>query len=332
MKTQIKKRSNHENRRGLSLSKPGCLRQAQPSTTCLIAKHGWWLALLFGGMSMILLLPLSLHAQQAADPTATPDADGVIYAEVREGDSLWFIVGRSGISIETLLALNGITENTLIRPGDRLIIGIVTAPATETPEAAPLATLPPPTPTNTPPPPPQTAVCLLAYVDQNQNGVRDPDEKLRPAVAFTIYNENEVVANYVTTGVSEPHCLNLAPGAYQITRSLARNESLTTDGDVAVALRQGDVLALSFGGFIGPTATPSLTPEPGTPEPVPSAGEPLPIGAEPAVETVPDTGMEERWDGGENGRFPVWLTFIFILLPVLMGAGVIFFVVRMRQT
>jgi hypothetical protein len=290
------------------------------------------------GLLFLCLLaarPFALQAQQAADPTATPDAEGVIYAEVRPDDSLWAIAARSGIRLETLLSLNDITEESIIRVGELLIIGYVTPPATATAEPTLTPTLSPPTPTSTPPPPPQTAVCLRAYVDQNQNGVHDPDEKLRPAVAFTIYNESAVVANYVTNGVAEPHCLALEPGAYQITRSTAQNERLTNDGNLAVVLQRGDVLDLAFGGFIGPTATPPTAAPPTAVPPTTHApptetAVPETIGVSPSVPPTPPKNTPDE-QPAENGRFPSWLNTGFLLLFVLMAAGVIFFVVWVRK-
>lgn len=274
------------------------------------------------------MLPFSAQAQ-LSDPTATPNAEGIIYAEVRVGDSLWEIASRSGLRLEELLALNDMTASSLIRPGDLLIIGYVTPPATATSEPTITSTLSPPTVTFTPLPLPETAVCLLAYVDANQNGIHDPAEKLRPAVAFTIFNENAVAANYVTTGVSEPYCIKLEPGTYQITRSFSSDEHLTTEGDVAVVLGQGDVLDLAFGGYIGATATPGATATSSqTPESVSPAVSPeatlTGLSAETAV-----SGVNES--DGENGRGISWLIIGLVMLSVLMIIGVIFFVVRMRQ-
>ncbi|MBE2223930.1 MAG: LysM peptidoglycan-binding domain-containing protein [Anaerolineae bacterium] len=286
---------------------------------------GLLLLLLIGGM--VFMLPVPLQAQ-ILEPTATPDADGIIYAQVQVDDSLWAIASRSHISLDELLVLNGMTEGSIIRVGDLLIIGYVTPPATATSEPTITPTLSPPTPTFTPLPLPETAVCLRAYVDANQNGVYDPGEKLRPSVAFTIFNENAVAANYVTTGVSEPHCIKLEPGTYQITRSMSQDEHLTTDGNVAVVLRQGDRMDLAFGGFIGATATPSQTPEPVTPTATPEMTSVLDEVEPPMKTAVPEEDMSV---GQENGRSPAWLVGGLVLLTVLMVLGVIFFVVRMRR-
>ena len=58
--------------------------------------------ILVGGM--VFGMPVSLQAQ-IPDPTATPDADGIIYAEVQVDDSLWAIASRSQLSLDELLAL-----------------------------------------------------------------------------------------------------------------------------------------------------------------------------------------------------------------------------------
>ena len=82
----------------------------------------WWI-LLSCFLSSGLLLWLQPTVLQAQDlPTATPDAEGIIYAIVQPNDSLWAVAARSGISLTELLDLNNLTENALIQPGDRLIV------------------------------------------------------------------------------------------------------------------------------------------------------------------------------------------------------------------
>ena len=232
-------------------------------------------------------------------PTATPDAEGIIYVIVQPNDTLSAIAFRSGISLTELLNLNNLTEETLIRPGDRLIVGIV---ATPTPEASPTlaATREPPTPTATLLPGPVTAVCLVAFSDENGNGEREPGEPLQAGVAFTVFTAEAVVANYVTDGISEPYCLtDLEAGDYQITRSVGREETLTNSGNRTVILAAGDQVLLGFGGLIGPTPLPTA---------VPATRPANPIGSE-ASDTliVPTPPAEEN----SPGR------------PFLIGAGIL---------
>ncbi len=232
---------------------------------------------------LLLLLPaLTLHAQ--VDPIATPDTDGRIYITVQPGDTLWAMVGRAGISMDEMLTLNNMAIDDLLQPGTRLLIGIIAPTITPTPLPSPTPTLPPPTavPTSIPPP---TSICVLAFVDEDGNGVHNASEPLRPAVAFTIFNEASVIGNHVTDGFYEPYCWqNLPTGEYKITRSVGRDELLTTAGDWTLTLKAGDELELLFGSrtVIGGMATitrpamqpatstplPAITPSPPTPQPL----------------------------------------------------------------
>ncbi len=195
---------------------------------------------------LFFLWPASILAQD--DPTSTPDPEGNIYYIVQPNDSLWSIAARSGLRLQELLELNGITEDTVVNPGDQLLIGRGEPPATPTSDV-PTATLPPPFPSATPVPI-RTAVCMAAFDDVNRNGKFENGEGLLPGVAFTVFNDQTVVANYITDGVSEPFCLeSLLPGTYHVTRSISPNEILTTKGDWALTLIAGSELNLSFGSY-----------------------------------------------------------------------------------
>lgn len=242
------------------------------------AQNKFW-SLAFPLLTLLLwLLTTAALAQEPPPPTATPDADGVIYAVVQPNDNLWFIAGRHGLNLDELLALNpGLTANTLLQPGQLLIVGYGEPPVTPTMPPLPTATLPPPTPRPTVAPP-RTALCLLAFDDQNRNGVFEPGELLRPGVAFTVYDETAVIANYITDGISEPYCVEgLRGGAYHVTRSVRPQEILTTDGDWAVSLIAGSVAQLAFGSYLRPlggatAVSPSISPvsAPANPTPQPT--------------------------------------------------------------
>lgn len=215
------------------------------------------IALCYCAGSVAIATPLPLWAQ--VEPTATPDAEGVIYSEVRPNDSLWSIAARAGITLEELLSLNDLSENDIIQPGQLLIVGYGTPAPTATrdqPAATATGTRSPPTPTNTAAPLPQTGICLTAFSDVNGNGQHDASEPMKAAVAFTVFDEAAVVANYVTDGMSEPYCLEgLAAGTYQVTRSIGADETLTSAGDRGVILTEGNVIYLEFGSYIGPVPT-----------------------------------------------------------------------------
>ncbi len=77
--------------------------------------------------------------------TSTPNADGSIVHVVQAGQALWNIAAIYNIPLAELLALNGLTENSFIYPGDKILIrkGEPTPTATEPPTPTPTATLPP---------------------------------------------------------------------------------------------------------------------------------------------------------------------------------------------
>jgi len=112
------------------------------------------------------LLPAWAAAQeQQASPTAnpnpfgltlsTPAADGSITHTVKEGEFLITIAQAYGITLDELLALNGLTADSIIQPGQDLIIRRATTPQpalTSGTVLAPTATLRPsltPQPTHT---------------------------------------------------------------------------------------------------------------------------------------------------------------------------------------
>lgn len=254
-------------------------------------------ALLWGGMA-------AAPPQQETTPTSpfappvwvspTPDATGAIVVIVQPGESLWIIAARAGLSLPELLALNGLTDQSIINPGDAIIIGQVTPPAISTPdEGSPTATLPPPTPRPTEPRP-EAAVCLTAFDDLNRNGIREATEPLRAGVAFTVYNTEAVVANYITDGRSEPRCLRgLSPGSYRVTRSVAPGEVLTTGGDWSLNLSAGGELYQAFGSVMGEAAA-GDSPATGPAAP-PATGAVAPFAATPAPPFAGDGDGRVTW-------------------------------------
>ncbi|HSM55760.1 MAG TPA: LysM domain-containing protein [Candidatus Sulfomarinibacteraceae bacterium] len=204
-------------------------------------------------------------AQPGVGPTATPDAEGVIYVEVQEGDSYWSIAARHGLTIDEIYELNNAGEGDFVQPGQRLVVGHAepSAPeaseeegdaaedaeaADEEAEAEPTAQ-PTAAPTATEAPR-MGEVCLTAFVDENRNAQRDAGEPLQSSVAFTVYDGEQVLANYITDGASEPYCMALEPGNYRITRSKAANEELTTDGEWAISISGGSSQSFEFGGYM----------------------------------------------------------------------------------
>jgi uncharacterized protein YkwD len=95
------------------------------------------------------LAPGSAQDSGSGFQTSTPAADGSITHVVQPGEGLSGIADAYDITLQELLTLNGLAENSLIRPGDKLVIREA-QPATETP--LPSSTPTEPIPTSTPRP------------------------------------------------------------------------------------------------------------------------------------------------------------------------------------
>jgi len=86
-------------------------------------------------------LIIRLAEGQEPPPTWTPTTPPTTHT-VRSGDTLWSIAARYGLSLDDLLALNGLSMESVIMPGQELRIRA----------EAPPAPSPTPAPTDTPPP------------------------------------------------------------------------------------------------------------------------------------------------------------------------------------
>lgn len=75
---------------------------------------------------------VQLPEGQDPPPTPTPPLSVV----VQEGESVWLIAGRHGISIDYLFLLNNLNPNSMLQPGDELVVRLAEGqapPATPTP-------------------------------------------------------------------------------------------------------------------------------------------------------------------------------------------------------
>jgi len=63
---------------------------------------------------------------------------------------------------------------------------------------------------------------MLAFQDLNQDGLKQSEELLLPAVTFIIRGANGESTRYTTNGIQEPYCLDaLASGQYQVVAQAA---------------------------------------------------------------------------------------------------------------
>jgi len=75
--------------------------------------------------------------------TAAPAADSSVVHEVQAGQALWSIAAAYQVSLPDLLALNGLTDQSIIRPGEKLVIVPASAAPTPSPTAAQASQAPP---------------------------------------------------------------------------------------------------------------------------------------------------------------------------------------------
>jgi LysM repeat protein len=92
-----------------------------------------------------------------------PGEDGAIYHEVLLGQSAWTIAARYGLTVDQLYELNDLTADSIIHPGDQLLIRPANTPKpTETPLPTATATM---VPLSSTPGPSLTGSSKLAFAD-----------------------------------------------------------------------------------------------------------------------------------------------------------------------
>ncbi len=91
-------------------------------------------------------------------------------------------------------------------------------------------------------------ICVLAFDDQNGNGVREPDEPLLAGVGFTLADASGVKGSYKSDGNSEPYCFgSLAPAQYTVQARATGGMEVTTVGQWAVPLSNGAQFDVLYG-------------------------------------------------------------------------------------
>lgn len=255
-----------------------------------------------------------------AGPTPTPNADGLILITVQPGDTMWAIAARAGIALDAFLALNpGLTRDSFIQVGEQYIIGQA-APATATPE--PTATLLPEA-TTAPTEEPGTQVaalpvggtlCLQAFADTNQNGIKDDSEARQAGVVFTIMAGEQIISQYLTDGSSEPYCLEgMVAGSYGVSRSFLANEVSTKGAEQVLMLTEGGRIDLDWGSYVDESTVAAAA--------VAAQVAESDAAASPSTTT---TNVENE---------PVrWLPFLLIGLALLLFISIMIVMSRLRRT
>jgi len=138
-------------------------------------------AVLFGVSASAVAAP---QAQPTPFPTPTPGPDGRIIYIVKADDSLWRISAITGVSLDELRALNNLSADDVISPGQELLLGLG-GPAAQVPTAGPK-----PTPTSELPTPTPGAgtgtLCVLLFEDRNGDAIRQAEEPSLPGGAISV--------------------------------------------------------------------------------------------------------------------------------------------------
>ncbi len=207
-------------------------------------------------------------------PTPTPRADGAVVHVVSGADSFWSLAIQYAETLglppaEALTYIQNLNDNPkFIYAGQELMIVEPNAePApTATAEASPTiegetavseatdATDAAVTPTpvavvatiddDTP----GATVCIAAYNDADEDGVKGDAETLLANVIFTIVRAGNTIATYVSDGVNEPYCFEgLEPDTYQVQFDPPANYIATSPINWAVSLSDEALISSNFG-------------------------------------------------------------------------------------
>ena len=174
--------------------------------------------------------------------TPTPNAAGAILYIVLDGDSLWRIAAIAEISVEELMALNGIQSGDFISPGMELILGSLAA--TPIPIVEPTATV------QVGPLVGTGDICVLLFTDDNGNARLDEDElPLIEGQVSVVDRDGRVQGEHTTNDDLDGFCFSeLEDGDYNVSGAVPPNYNPTTSMNVPVRLAPGDTKFVQFGG------------------------------------------------------------------------------------
>jgi hypothetical protein len=226
--------------------------------------HSWWRWIILIILGCMLLIGFgsidaeagaiqSMRLQPTPFPTPTPGPDGRIIYRVQEGDSLWRIAAIAGLSLEELMAMNGIQPGDFISPGMELELGIG-GPARPTPGEAsiqPTTIVPSPTPT----PLVGTAeICVLLFQDDNGDGrLAESELALEGGQVSVVDVSGNVAGEYTTEALIDQddligYCFtDLESGDYNVSAAVPSGYNATTSLNAPVAVVPGDIKYLQFG-------------------------------------------------------------------------------------
>ena len=205
-------------------------------------------------------------AQFTPFPTPTPGPDGRILYIVQPGDTLLRISLIAGVSLDELRGLNNLVGDN-ITAGQELLLGLGgPSEVTPTPGPSPTPTAVLPTPS---PQPGLGTLCILLYLDENGDAVRQEEEESIPGGAISIGNRagSVSITDNTTAGLEHTCFAELPQDEYNITVAIPEGYNPTTTSSFVLDLNAGDETYLDFGAQVSsrsePEAAPAAAEEPG---------------------------------------------------------------------
>jgi hypothetical protein len=211
------------------------------------------LLLSLAGLGLILVSPAA--ARQEVAPrlqptpflTPTPGPDGRIVYVVQKDDNLWTIAAIAGISVNELMALNGLQSGDVIIPGMQLELGL----------GGPVEPTPGPGASPSPSPAPLTPtpifgtgeICVVLFLDQNGNARLDEQEGPLAGGQVSVADLSGALAGeHSTDDNPDGYCFqDLEFGDYNVSAAAPPDHNPTTAMNLPVRLEPGDTKYVEFG-------------------------------------------------------------------------------------
>jgi hypothetical protein len=178
--------------------------------------------------------------------TSTPRPDGALVHVVQPGDTLFGLSLQYDVSMDEIMRLNGINQETLLQINQELVIALPDTASQPTPEPTAEAT---PIDAGTEIAALNTGrVCVRAFTDADGDGEIGTGEKLASGVVFILQDARDAVAATRTTdGSSEPYCFEQPAGNYSLLIQVPAGRTATSETKWGLALAAGAQIDVDFG-------------------------------------------------------------------------------------
>jgi len=186
--------------------------------------------------------------------TSTPRPDGSLVHIVQPNDTLWGLSIQYNVSMDQIMQLNGINQDTLLQLDQELVIALPNASGQPTPEPTAVPNSEPTQPAAAP----EVAalnsgkLCVRAFADTNADGTYTAGENLAAGVVFILQDaQNAMVATRTSDGLSEPYCFEESAGNYSLQIQVPAGRIATSNTQWGVALGPGTRIDINFGSQTG---------------------------------------------------------------------------------